>query len=101
MQVSSLFFIVILLAIGSIGGLAMVGTMSAQDPSTTTDNWGATASPQTAQSAEMIKDVGTMEGTGFGAFAVFVAAAGVITLAIGAFMVMRKKGYGSNKYRTG
>ena len=80
----------------------MAASMSAQDPSTSKDSWGTTASPQTVQSATMVKTVATTEGQMNGTFLVFVAAASVLVIGLGAFSIMRKKGYGnSSKYRTG
>jgi len=96
-----MFFIAIVLIIGSIGGLAMLGTMTTNDPSTSTDTWGNSPSPQTVKSAELVTNVARTEGEMTSVFVVFVAAATVLIIALGAFSIMRKKGYGSRKYRTG
>ena len=98
MQVSSLFFICLLLVVGCFVGLASVASMN-QAP--VVDTFGTTSSPATNQSAEFVATVATTESSSSGVFLVFVAAATVLVIALGAFAVMRKQGYGKQKYRSG
>jgi hypothetical protein len=99
MRTGDLLFILVILIAGSIGGIALMA--SQQNPTTTEDTFGSATSEQTNKTSEMVSEVGVAEANYSGYFVLFAALAIVISIIIGAMILLRKGGLGRGKYRTG
>jgi hypothetical protein len=97
MQITTLFFIAVLIAGCSFGMIAIAGSQTAPG----SDTWGTAPSEQTSNMGDTVQDVQAMEaGTGSW-FVLFVAIAAIVVIILGTMTALKRSGLGSGKYRTG
>lgn len=99
MRTGDLLFILVVLIAASVGGIALMASQS--NPTTGADTFGGATSEQTNRTSEMVSEVGVTEVNYSGYFVLFAALAVVISIIIGAMILLRKGGLGKGKYRTG
>lgn len=100
MQITTMFFIVAIIAIGCFGMIAAMGSVQNNDPVKQTDTFGSSVSGGTNDTGLLVTNVVSAETQGFSLGAVLVGVFIIICIIIGFFVIYRKKTPGFGKYRT-
>jgi hypothetical protein len=100
MQVSSLFFIVIIATVCLFGGIMAAGTYQANNPVNQSDSLGNMPSASTNTTSGLIGNVTAFEDTSYGWIVVLIAIFVIICIVVGGAMMIRSGNLGRGKYRT-
>jgi len=102
MQLSSLFFIVIVISIVMFGGILAMNSAQTNNPVNQPDTFGNMPNNQTNSTSNLIVNVTnyeTQQGMGMGI--IFVGVITIVCVIFGGIVMMRQgKSYGRGKFRT-
>jgi predicted permease len=100
MQISSLFFIIVIATVCLFGGIMAAGTYQANNPVNQSDSLGNMPSASTNTTSGLIGNVTTFEDKGSGIVILLIAIIVVICIVLGGAMMIRNGNLGRGKYRT-
>lgn len=99
MQVSTMFFIVGILIVGTFGGISMLASSNQNTPTTHTDTFGTATTEQTNNTEQTIIKTADFENQGMSAGILIAVAALFAVIIIGIMVVMRAQTKNISRYR--